>query len=109
MAGSQSLAGEVLTCTVVALHHSGVPMTSGDTILNINGDPWDPSQGEEAVQWIANEGVRISKIVAHLRGLNLKDAAKEAMLQSAQYQRDDAFNLTAPGTMHIWQIWLTLE
>ena len=71
---------------VVALHHSGVPMTSGDTILNIHGDPWDPSQGEDMVAWIANEGVRISKIIAHLKAIPLNDPGKEALLQAALSQ-----------------------
>lgn len=62
---------------VVALHHSGVPRKEGDTILARGGGPWDRSMGDEAIDWIANEGVRISRIVAFLRDAALSGAAAD--------------------------------
>jgi len=54
---------------VVALHHSGVPKKdSNGRILNLMGAPWTPNQGEQQVDWIANEGVRISRVIAHIQG-----------------------------------------
>ncbi len=53
---------------VVALHHSGVPQ-------------YDP-QGN-FVKWVANEGVRITRILRHLRSLNLppsQDALRAQIL-----------------------------
>jgi endonuclease G, mitochondrial len=52
---------------VVALHHSGVPETRNGKWVNIDGGIWKESEGEERVHWIANEGVRISAIVADLK------------------------------------------
>ncbi len=53
---------------VVALHHSGVPKKDENgRILTKDGDIWSEFQGEEAIDWIANEGIRISSIIKHLR------------------------------------------
>lgn len=56
---------------VVALHHSGVPKRDGEgRILSRSGVPWESSMGENEIDWIANEGIRISQIAAHLRSLD---------------------------------------
>ena len=49
---------------VVSVHHAGIPRYNkeGD-ILNLAGEIWDKSQGEVQVDWIENEGVRVSSIV----------------------------------------------
>lgn len=53
---------------VVALHHSGKPATdSQGRILNREGGPWGPSMGPDRIQWVANEGVRVSAIAEELR------------------------------------------
>ncbi|MER6789123.1 serine protease [Streptomyces sp. NPDC000658] len=55
---------------VVALHHSGVPSTDAEGhILRKDGKVWQPSDGDDAVSWIANEGVRISSVLRHLASL----------------------------------------
>ena len=41
-------------------------MNSNGDILNKDGDIWIPSMGDDAIDWIANEGVRISSIVRHI-------------------------------------------
>lgn len=57
---------------IVALHHSGIPKKdSQGRILAVNGAVWTQSMGQDKIQWIANEGVRISKILRHLQGLSL--------------------------------------
>jgi endonuclease G len=49
---------------VVAVHHAGIPSYNKDgKILNLAGEIWDRSQGEVQVNWIENEGVRVSSIV----------------------------------------------
>jgi endonuclease G len=54
---------------VVALHHSGVPQRdSTGAIQTIDGAPYDQARdGEERVKWIANEGIRVSRIVETLQ------------------------------------------
>jgi endonuclease G len=53
---------------VVALHHSGVPEEKNGVPQTIEGRDYDPARDPEtAVKWIANEGVRVSRIVDRLR------------------------------------------
>lgn len=53
---------------VVALHHSGIPETdSQGHWLTVDNKIWDKSMDESLVKWIANEGIRISRILAFLR------------------------------------------
>ncbi|MET0897965.1 MAG: serine protease [Mycobacterium sp.] len=65
---------------VVALHHSGVPRTDEQgRALRRDGAVWRSGDGDDAIDWVANEGVRISVILKHLAGLNL-DAERQAIL-----------------------------
>ncbi len=54
---------------LAALHHAGVPERDDQgRILTSTGQVWTPSQhGPDDVSWVANEGVRISSILAHLQ------------------------------------------
>ena len=53
---------------VVALHHSGVPKKdSQGRTLTTDGKVWDASMDESMIDWIANEGVRISVVVADMK------------------------------------------
>jgi len=69
---------------IVALHHSGVyEKTADGRPVAIDGTPWRPEMGEDRIKWISNEGVRISRIIANLRGKvtnNAQRAMFEAML-----------------------------
>jgi endonuclease G, mitochondrial len=57
---------------VVALHHSGVPARDErGNILTIDDRIWHKDLGESRIKWLANEGVRISRIVEHLKQQNL--------------------------------------
>jgi endonuclease G len=53
---------------VVALHHSGVPRknSQGQTLTK-DGKVWDSSMDETEIDWMANEGVRVSAIVTDLK------------------------------------------
>ncbi|MEU1576366.1 serine protease [Streptomyces collinus] len=65
---------------VVALHHSGVPKKDDQgRVLRKDGRPWQQGDGDDAIDWVANEGVRISSILKHLAGLDL-DPARRALL-----------------------------
>ena len=53
---------------VVGLHHAGVrKRDSAGRILAVDGTVWTPSMGEDKIAYIANEGIRISSILAKLR------------------------------------------
>ncbi len=53
---------------VVALHHSGVPRRDKQgQPLTRDGQPWKPGQPDHWIDWIANEGVRISRILAKVQ------------------------------------------
>ena len=68
---------------VVALHHTGVPARDGNgRVLNIDGNPWTSDQGETKVKWIANEGIRVSRLVARAQAL-AQGTPYEALLKPA--------------------------
>lgn len=57
---------------IVALHHSGVPSKDAQgRLLTKDGKVWTKSMGEHQIHWVANEGVRISRILKHVAGLSL--------------------------------------
>ncbi|MGF1454512.1 MAG: endonuclease [Alphaproteobacteria bacterium] len=69
---------------LAALHHSGVPKTNaaGDFITR-GGGVWDGTEeGLDDVVWVANEGIRISRIVAHLDSIPM-DPAERALYGDA--------------------------
>lgn len=48
---------------VLALHHKAVPRYDADgNLVTRGGDVWSADMGEDEIDWIANEGVRISAI-----------------------------------------------
>lgn len=53
---------------VIGLHHSGVPArNAAGRIRTTDGDEWRPDMGEDRIKWIANEGIRISRVLANLK------------------------------------------
>ena len=67
---------------LVAVHHSGVPRMDGDKVLLRDGGHWRPGDSDQDVDWVANEGARVSKIVAYLKTLEFSDEAKSSLLRS---------------------------
>lgn len=60
---------------IVALHHSGVPSKDAQgRILTKDGKVWTKQMGVTQIHWVANEGVRISRILKHLEGRTLTSA-----------------------------------
>jgi hypothetical protein len=53
---------------VVGWHHSGVAKRNdqGD-VLNQDAIPWNAGMGEQRIAWLAQEGVRVSALVRHIR------------------------------------------
>jgi endonuclease G len=73
---------------VVALHHSSVPDTrrvgGKDRWLTKDGKLWTPEMGDDAVAWKANEGIRVSKIVAHLSTKHAAHPLARAVLTATE-------------------------
>lgn len=67
---------------LVSLHHAGVPRRDQDErILLVSGDPWDGSDETfEQIDWKANEGARISRIVTYLNAQQPDFSAEERLL-----------------------------
>lgn len=62
---------------VVALHHAGVQAyDDAGRPLSLSGAPWTPEMGADQIQWIANEGIRISSLCQHLQAV-LPDLSPE--------------------------------
>ncbi|MBB4304079.1 endonuclease G [Rhodobium orientis] len=74
---------------VVGLHHCGVADMDGDVILNRQHQPWRREQGDAEINWIANEGVRISKILAHLNAVAFASDEQRALRDSITGIRTD--------------------
>lgn len=66
------------TGEVVALHNAGVPrMDSRGNYLKKNGDIFKNGDDEEDVDWMANQGVRVSKLVEAIGTLALPEEMEE--------------------------------
>ncbi len=53
---------------VVALHHSGVPRKDNTgQVLKRDGTPLQAGEPDTLIDWVANEGVRVSRLVEDLR------------------------------------------
>lgn len=58
---------------VIALHHSGVPKTNHrGQYLDVDGNVWKKGDDPARLAWLANEGVRISRIVQHVENAPLR-------------------------------------
>lgn len=85
---------------IVALHHSGVPRRDGQgRILARDGTLWRPEQGDEKIDWIANEGVRISRIVRHIRQQNLPSTQQRLREQLFEAPPPMERKLAQPGSI----------
>ena len=60
---------------VVALHHSGVPRRNPDgEPLRKDGTVWRTGDPPELLDWVANEGIRVSRIVEFISRAQVTDA-----------------------------------
>ena len=72
------------TWQVVALHHSGVPAKDAEgRWLGPDGAPAPPNPSEAQVKWIANAGMRVSRIVARIEAAAPPSPFKDAFLHAA--------------------------
>ncbi|HVJ81903.1 MAG TPA: serine protease, partial [Planctomycetia bacterium] len=65
---------------VVGLHHSGVPKTdSKGRKIDRDGAVWKDGDDPERLAWVANEGIRVSKLVAKIAAARLEDQTAIAL------------------------------
>lgn len=65
---------------LIAVHHSGVPRQVNGQIVTRQGTIWKPGMPDTEIDWIANEGARVSKICAYLQQLKLPSPSHQAIL-----------------------------
>jgi endonuclease G, mitochondrial len=62
---------------VIGLHHSGVcKKDEQGRCLSVDGRVWTEDMGDDMVHWIANEGIRASVLVRHIRARSVAAEAK---------------------------------
>lgn len=73
---------------LVGLHHAGVPRKDPNgVVLARDGSPWRPDLGDEQIDWIANEGARVSVLAKGLKDLTgLNDSQKR--LRNSIFEAD---------------------
>jgi endonuclease G, mitochondrial len=74
---------------LVALHHSGVPKRENGNYLAKDGSVWRPGMDPEDLEWVANEGIRVSSLVEHIKGQPLETPLQHQL-------RDDLLELEPP-------------
>lgn len=83
---------------VIALHHSGVAKKDAQgRVLTRDGKVWDSSMDETSIDWIANEGVRISAIVADLKVTVGSHPLLKPVFDEMQPPRPDATEKASPA------------
>jgi endonuclease G, mitochondrial len=76
---------------VVALHHSGVPRKDDQgRPLTAQGTLWRQEMGDDAIDWVANEGARISIVLGRFQGLDLPAAQKAVRDELAETPTPEA-------------------
>jgi endonuclease G len=56
---------------VVALHRRSVPKVVNGQIVTKGGQPWNAGLPPASIDWIGNEGTRVSSLVRHIESLTL--------------------------------------
>jgi endonuclease G, mitochondrial len=94
---------------VVALHHSGVPKMENGQYIAKDGSIWRPGMDPEDLEWVANEGIRVSSLVEYITQQHLPpeqarmraamlDLEPPPPLETAARAASDRIT-TGPGTM----------
>ncbi len=65
---------------LVALHHAGIPEVKNGQIITTTGGVWTDDMSDDAIHWVANEGIRISAIIQALNAVQLPDSTQAAIL-----------------------------
>ena len=85
---------------VVALHHSGVPKhnTQGE-LLDTNGNVWRKGDDPSRLEWVANEGVRVSKLVEFLSTASVKEHEKSLLEELLEAKLPDDIGANTPPAL----------
>ena len=83
---------------VVALHHSGVPEVKNGQILTIKGTAWMKGMPDSDIHWIANEGVRTSKLCDALISATVEARYRDTWADLIQTFQEDFTVLPAMQT-----------
>ena len=76
---------------LVAIHHSAVPRMIGEEILTIHNTVWKKGMPESDIDWVANEGVRVSKVHQFLASLRLNSVTEREDLSKLLAASTDPF------------------
>ena len=83
---------------VVALHHSGIPEIKNGKWQTIDGRDFDSAtMDERRIKWVANEGIRASRIVQTLKAVY----PSHPLLQPLYAATPASARITARNTVHI--------
>ena len=88
---------------VVGIHHSGVPKRDNQgRILTRNNTLWTMDMDDGAIDWIANEGVRVSRIVTHIKNQSLDNLGRrltDQMFEAVPTMAAQTPNMSAGGAL----------
>ncbi|WP_128544798.1 S8 family serine peptidase [Larkinella soli] len=85
------------TGVIVALHHSSIPRKdAAGNWLRKDGSPVQPDDPDELIDWIGNEGVRVSCIVEAFNKLPVPDAMQPYRRQIIEAQTSSLPTMNAP-------------
>jgi endonuclease G len=81
---------------VIALHHQGVPrMDAEGNYLDVDGQIWREGDDPLRLDWVANEGIRVSRIYRFLAATRVRDHEKELLDELLKQQRSQE-SITEP-------------
>lgn len=81
---------------LVTLHHSGVPRKDAQgNYLARDGTVWREGMDPDALDWVANEGIRVSSLVAHIKA--------QALAPAQARLREELLNLEPPTALEAAQ------
>jgi endonuclease G, mitochondrial len=87
---------------VVALHHSGIPRTNAQSkTLGLDGKVWPPNGDTDQIDWVANEGIRASRLVNFITAATVnpgEDLRKEFVtISQGEVQPVKTENIAVPS------------
>jgi endonuclease G, mitochondrial len=90
------------TGEVVALHHSGVPRRNEDgDWLRKDGTPAQPGDSDDLIDWMGNEGIRVSSIIRAIRNMPLPvkmESSRQQLLQVTSLNTAQPITTPKPET-----------
>jgi endonuclease I/V8-like Glu-specific endopeptidase len=83
---------------VVGLHHSGVPRRDDQQrIIARDGSVWTQQMGDDQIDWIANEGIRASRIARFIQDQTLSDSERRLRNQIFEAEAERSGKVRTPS------------